>query len=53
MNVVDYTSIIPITVEAIKEQQQIIETQKNKIDLLEKKLFELESKVNILLEKKD
>ncbi|MEZ4797324.1 MAG: tail fiber domain-containing protein [Flavobacteriaceae bacterium] len=49
-NVVDYTALIPVTVEAIKEQQQIIESQNDKIKLLEKKLSDLEAKVNSLLE---
>ncbi|MDO6597511.1 tail fiber domain-containing protein [Oceanihabitans sp. 2_MG-2023] len=49
-NVVDYTSLIPVTVEAIKEQQEIIENQNNKIDTLEDKITVLENKLNELID---
>jgi hypothetical protein len=39
---VDYTKITPVLVEAIKEQQQIIEEQKDKISNLEERLTEIE-----------
>jgi hypothetical protein len=48
--VVNYTLLIPILTQGIKEQQQIIESQNDKIKLLEKKLSDLEAKVNSLLE---
>lgn len=48
-NVVDYTAIVPVLVEGIKEQQTIIENQNAKIKSLEQKLLILESKVNQLL----
>jgi Chaperone of endosialidase len=48
--VVNYTLLIPILTQGIKEQQQIIESQNDKIKSLEKKLADLEAKVNGLLE---
>ena len=53
LNVVDYTAIVPVTVEAIKEQQIIIENQNAKIQDLEAKLFLLESKINAIIENQD
>lgn len=47
---VDYTRLIPILTKGLQEQQQIIESQNDKIKLLEKKLADLEAKVNSLLE---
>lgn len=35
---VDYTQIVPVLVEAIKEQQDLIEQQRDRIDALEKSL---------------
>ncbi|MGV6832335.1 MAG: tail fiber domain-containing protein [bacterium] len=39
---VSYTTLIPVIVESIKEQQQIIESQNNKIEELESRLAKLE-----------
>ena len=47
--VMDYTRIIPILTKGIKEQQSIIDNQNLKIESLELKLLNLESKVNIIL----
>jgi hypothetical protein len=47
---VNYLTMIPILTQGIKEQQQIIESQNDKIKSLEKKLADLEAKVNSLLE---
>nr|WP_321222669.1 tail fiber domain-containing protein [uncultured Psychroserpens sp.] len=49
-NVVDYTAIIPVLVEGIKEQQTIIDNQNTKIQDLEAKLLILESKINLIIE---
>lgn len=38
LNVVDYTAVIPVLVEAMKEQQKIIEAQNKRIEALEAKL---------------
>lgn len=38
LNVVDYTAVIPVLVEAMKEQQKIIEIQNKRIATLEAKL---------------
>lgn len=35
LNVVDYTAIVPVLVEAIKEQQSIIDSQEARITNLE------------------
>jgi len=40
-NVVDYTAIVPVTVEAIKEQQLMIEALNSRIEALEKMVLEL------------
>ncbi|MDB9961451.1 tail fiber domain-containing protein [Oceanihabitans sp.] len=53
LNVVDYTSIIPVTVEAIKEQQEIIDSQNIRILNLEDKIALLENKLNTLIENQD
>lgn len=53
LNVVDYTAVIPITVEAIKEQQEIIEEQKQQIEVLEDRIFILEKKLNTLITNRD
>ena len=45
---VNYSAVIPLTVQAIKEQQKIIERQENKINSLEERLAKLE----VLLNKK-
>nr|WP_321228086.1 tail fiber domain-containing protein [uncultured Psychroserpens sp.] len=50
LNVVDYTAIIPVLVQAMKEQQSIINDQNSKIQDLEAKLLLLESKVNAIIE---
>lgn len=42
---VDYTKLIPITVQAIKEQQTIIEAQNAKIEALEKMVLELQKAI--------
>jgi len=44
-NTVNYTEIIPILVGAVKEQQDIINDQKKKIDELEKRLIAMEKKI--------
>ncbi|WP_397362934.1 tail fiber domain-containing protein [Olleya sp. R77988] len=50
INVVDYTAIVPVLVEALKEQQVMIKNQNSKIETLEEKLVVLENKINILTE---
>jgi hypothetical protein len=40
-NVVDYTAIVPVLVEAVKEQQTIIESQEERIKALELKVEQL------------
>lgn len=50
LNVVDYTAIVPVTVEAIKEQQSIIEKQNTKIKDLEARLLLFESKLNKIIQ---
>ena len=49
VDLVNYIELVPITIQAIKEQQLIIETQNQKIRTLETKLQLLESKLNLLL----
>lgn len=49
LNVVNYTSVIPVLVEAVKEQQDIIKTKDSKIEDLEQRLSNLEHKLNQLL----
>jgi trimeric autotransporter adhesin len=39
---VDYLKVVPLVVEAIKEQQSIIESQEQKINKLEKRISEIE-----------
>ena len=48
-NVVDYTAIIPVLVEGIKEQQDVIDDQNLRITTLESQIKLLESKVEKLL----
>lgn len=43
---VDYTKLIPIAIEAIQEQQAIIESQNARIEALEKSLQELKDAIN-------
>lgn len=43
---VDYTKLIPIAIEAIKEQQVIIESQNARIEALERSLQELKDAIN-------
>lgn len=47
---VNYIEVIPLLTKGIQEQQQIIDSQNDKINYLEKKLADLEAKVNSLLE---
>lgn len=47
---VNYIEVIPLLTKGIQEQQQIIDSQNDKIKSLEKKLADLEAKVNSLLE---
>jgi type VI protein secretion system component Hcp len=47
---VDYGRITPLLVEAIKEQQKVIESQKEEIDLLNRKYSALDEKLDALLE---
>lgn len=42
---IDYTRLIPITVQAVKEQQTIIEAQNAKIEALEKMILELQKAI--------
>ncbi|MBO3116348.1 tail fiber domain-containing protein [Winogradskyella sp. DF17] len=49
LNVVDYTAIIPVLVQAMKEQQYIIDTQKAELKSLSEKLSRIESKLNDIL----
>ncbi len=51
LNVVDYTAIIPVLVEATKEQQVMIETQQKRIDELLKSNKELTKRLEILEKK--
>ena len=48
---VNYVAIIPVLVEAMKEQQSIIEAQKNTIDLQKVKIDALEKDI-IMLKRK-
>lgn len=48
---VSYTEFIPILIEATKEQQEIIETQKAENDSLKQKMLELEKRLEALEEK--
>lgn len=50
LNVVNYTSIIPVLVQAMKEQQTIINSQKEEIDSLKTRLDVIEAKLNKLVE---
>lgn len=52
-NVVDYTSLIPVTVQAIKEQQELIENQNDRILSLEAKIVLLENRLNTLIDNQD
>ena len=45
----DYTRIIPILTKGMQEQQEIIETQNNRITTLEDKIMLLEERLNTLL----
>jgi len=47
---VNYIEVIPLLTKGIQEQQLIIQSQNDKIKILEKKLADLEAKVNSLLE---
>src|SRR5690554_3751291 len=48
--VVNYTLMVPILTQAIKEQQVIIEAQNDRISYLEEKMALLENKINVLME---
>ncbi len=50
--VMDYTRIIPILTQAVKEQQQQIEQQNTQLDAQQKQLEELKSMVKQLINKK-
>lgn len=55
-SVVDYTAIIPVLVEGIKEQQETIDSQNLRINNLESQIKILDSKVEkllVLLQKED
>ena len=41
---VSYTEIIPVLIEAVKEQQKIIETQQKEMEALKTKVQKLENK---------
>jgi hypothetical protein len=49
---VDYGRLTPLLIEAIKEQQKIIQTQNEEIGQLQAKYSELDDKLNLLLEQK-
>lgn len=51
--VLDYTRIIPILTKGIKEQQEIIDSQNNRISNLEDKITLLENKLNQLIDNQD
>jgi hypothetical protein len=46
---VSYSDIIPVTVKAIQEQQEIIEAQNKKLESLEAQILELKNMVNTLI----
>lgn len=46
--VVNYTKVIPLLVESIKDQQESLEEKETKISSLENKLIDLENKINLL-----
>lgn len=48
--VVNYTLLVPILTQAIKEQQTIIQSQENRIQTLEDKVNLLESRLNQLID---
>lgn len=52
-NVVDYTAIVPVLVEAVKEQQKLIEEQNTKISEQEERLNRLEELISNLSSQKN
>ena len=46
---VHYPQITAVLIQAIKEQQQIIDLQQNQIDLLKKELIEIKANVHQIL----
>ena len=48
---VDYVKLTPVLIEAIKEQQSIIDTQDKKIDAQQKEIDELKAQLEAILEK--
>ena len=53
VDLVNYIELVPIAIQAIKEQQSIIDAQNDKIETLETKLLVLETKLNQLLESQE
>jgi len=51
--VVNYTLLVPILTQAIKEQQTIIEEQDSKIETLESRLDALENRLQTIIENRD
>jgi len=45
---VEYGHIVPVLIEAIKEQQKIIDTQKSSIDVLKASLENVTNRLNII-----
>ncbi|MCA0448003.1 MAG: tail fiber domain-containing protein [Bacteroidetes bacterium] len=43
---VEYDKVVPVMVEAIKEQQKTIESQKGELNSLQKRISELEKRIN-------
>lgn len=48
LNVVNYVELVPVTIQAIQEQQVLISTQQAQIEALQRKLLELEKKFEAL-----
>lgn len=47
--VVNYTLLVPILTQAIKEQQEVIENQESRIETLEERLTNMENRINELI----
>lgn len=48
VNVVNYLELVPVTIQAIQEQQELIKLQQVEIDELQRKLFELEKRLEVI-----
>ncbi|MDB5281970.1 MAG: hypothetical protein JWO06_1045, partial [Bacteroidota bacterium] len=53
LKVVDYVQVVPVLVEAMKEQQKIIDELKKKLEAQDKKTEEIQKLLNEQLKKKD